>query len=87
MHKQCIPGTLSPPPPPHQGTRLEEHKIMPHYTIPTRGGGILCSLNCFHVTLITYFTIQLWADIPQCMSCALCVTFYVPATSLGHPGC
>ena len=22
----------------------EEHKIVPHYTIPTRGGGILCSL-------------------------------------------
>ena len=24
MRKQCVPGTLSPPPPPHLGTRLEE---------------------------------------------------------------
>ena len=71
----------------------EEHKIVPHYAIPTTSGGIPLQ-SCFHVeTVISHETFICLSfiigqdDIPQYMSCAVCVSSYVPATSLGHPGC
>ena len=35
MCKQCVPGTLSPPPPPHLGTRLDQYSsihVLPNQT-------------------------------------------------------